>query len=524
LQNKKYSFATKGVKMFKKIIVWSMPIIVSFFVSGCGGSGEDPILGQPVSDSLVPTVVAVAPADGATNVFYNTKHITAEFNVPMDPATLTSASFTLSKGDPAVLVTGVVTYANRVAELTLDANLTANTVYTATITTAAKSADGVALSSNYVWTFTTGSTADTTLPTVVSTSPIDGATGVSITKIITATFSKAMRSSSITAAGTFTVMETNTSTNVPGTTTYSVINKIASFKPTANLAPDTNYTATITTAAKDLTDNAMASDYTWTFVTADALAPVELVPLGLASTYGIAATAGVTNTATAPNTLIDGDAVLNPTATCNGVQILFSDGPGFGACGGFPPAINGTVVTPLYPDAITAQPITDDLRAAYLSITPANMPGGTSIAAGTTLGAPTGNALVEGDNYFTTGVYTSNTSILITGDLTLDAQGDPDATFVFQSASTVGTAPGARILLIGGAKASNVWWQAGSDATLQTNTIWNGNILAYRDITMVTGASSCGRLFAGAFTDGAFVFDSNHVSVPGDTNAPAGCE
>jgi hypothetical protein len=131
---------------------------------------------------------------------------------------------------------------------------------------------------------------------------------------------------------------------------------------------------------------------------------------------------------------------------------------------------------------------------------------------------------VAGDNYFTTGVYKSITSILITGDLTLDAQGNPDATFVFQSASTIGTAPNTRILLVGGAKASNVWWQAGSDATLQTNTTWNGNILAYRDITMVTGTSSCGRLFAGAFTDGAFVFDSNHVSVPGHINAPATCD
>lgn len=513
--------------MFKKVIVWLMPIIVSIFVAGCGSGGEDPILGQAVSDtSIAPTVVAVVPLNNATNVPYNIQSITAEFSLPMDPATLSAASFTLSKGDPAVLVTGVVTYANRVAELTLDANLTANTVYTATITTAAKSADGVALSSNYVWTFTTGATADTTPPTVVSTSPINGAIDVAITKIITATFSEAMKPLTITATApaTFTVKKTSDSANVAGTTTYSVINKIASFNPTLDLAPDTNYTATITTAAKDLAGNAMVSDYSWTFVTASALAPVELVPLGLASTYGIAATAGVTNTATAPNTLIDGNAVLNPTATCNGVQILFADGPGFGACGGFAPSINGTVVTPLYPDAITAQPVTDDLRAAYLTITPANMPGGTAIAAGTTLGAPIGNPLVPGDNYFTTGVYTSNTSILITGDLTLDAQGNPDATFVFQSASTIGTAPGARILLAGGAKASNVWWQAGSDATLQTNTVWNGNILAYRSITMVTGASSCGRLFAGAFTDGAFVFDSNHVSVPGHPSAPGTCQ
>lgn len=511
-----------------------MLFVLATFAAGCGGGGGgDPILGTSTTDTpvvptvIVPTVVAVTPENNETNVSYDIQSITAEFSVSMDEATLSETSFTLSHGNPAVLEAGgVVTYANRVAMLTLDANLTADTLYTATISTGAKSTDGVALLSSFVWTFTTGSTPDTTPPTVLSTSPIDGAIDVPITKLITATFSEPMVPLSITttAPATFRVIKTSTSINVEGNTTYSVINNVAAFIPTLDLVADTNYTAIVTTAAKDLAGNTMLSDYNWTFVTASALVPVELVPLGLASTYGIAATAGVTNTPTAPNTLIDGNVVLNPTATCNGVPIVFTDAGTFGLCGGSAPSINGTVVTPLYPDAITAQPITDDLRAAYLSITPANMPGGTPIAAGTTLGEPEGSALVAGDNLFTAGVYTSITSILITGDLTLDAEGDPDATFVFQSASTIGTAPNARILLVGGAKASNVWWQAGSAATLQTNTLWNGNILAYDSITMVTGASSCGRLFAGAFTDGAFVFDSNHVSVPGHPSAPGTCE
>lgn len=415
--------------MLKKIIVWFVPIIVSFFVAGCG-SGEDPILGYSVSDtSIAPTVVAVTPVNNETNVSYNLKSVTAEFSVPMDPATLTRASFTLSKeSDPTVLVTGgAVTYANRVAELPLDVNLTINTSYTATITTVAKSADGVALSSNYVWRFTTGSTADTTRPTVISTSPINGDLNVSITKIITATFSEAMQSLSITAAGIFTVKDTNTSANVAGTTTYSVINQIASFKPTANLAADTNYTATITTAATDLAGNAMLNDYNWTFVTAASSVNPPLVALGRASTYGIAATAGITNTPT--TTVVDGDVVLNPTATCNAVTV-----PGdstIGLCGSTTPTsapiIHGIVAskTPAYPDATTAQNVTDDLRAAYLAITPANMPGGTNLPAGTTLGAPVGNPAVLNDNLFYGGVYHSSTSILITGDLTLDAQNNP---------------------------------------------------------------------------------------------------
>lgn len=513
----------------KRVIVWFTAIIMSILVSGCGGGGGSsgsPILGQG-ANIAAPAVVAVTPANNDTNVSYTIRNITAEFSIPMDLATLTTTSFTLVDNNNISAPVSGVTYANKVANLALSADLLANTVYTATISTNSKSTDGVALLNNYVWTFTTGSIPDTLLPEVTSTSPKNGATNVSITKLITATFSEAMMASSITATApaTFSVKETVSTNSVAGTVTYSVINQIAAFKPSLNLTANTSYTATITTVAKDLTGNQMLNDYSWIFITGTPGIPPEIVALELSSPYGIAATAGITNTPTLPTTQIDGDVVLNPTAECNGVPV---DGAGgIGLCGGPTqiPIINGTVVskTPPYPDTTTAQNITDDLRAAYLSITPANMPGGIAIAAGTTLGDP-GAILVEGDNLFYTGVYTSNTSILITGDLTLDAQGDANATFVFQSASTIGTAPNARILLVGGAKASNVYWQAGSDATLQTNTTWNGNILAYRDITMVNGSSSCGRLFAGAFTDGAFVFDSNRVSVPGNLDAPVGCE
>ena len=260
--------------------------------------------------------------------------------------------------------------------------------------------------------------------------------------------------------------------------------------------------------------------------------------LGAAATFGVAATAGVTNTGTLPNTTIHGDVILDPVAgaICNTVAV---DGAGgFGLCGGFDPAINGTVISALFDPANSRAAVVADLRAAFLGITPPAGPpaagsrgGATNLPAGTTLGAPTGSALVQGDNLFVPGIYQSLTSIMVTDDLTLDAQGNPDAVFIFQSSSTVGAAAGApspgvhtRILLVNGAKASNVFWQAGSSATLGTAADWHGNIFASADITMVTGATSCGRLFAGAFTAGAFVFDSNVVSVPGNASAPASCQ
>ena len=227
--------------------------------------------------------------------------------------------------------------------------------------------------------------------------------------------------------------------------------------------------------------------------------------------------------------------MLDPNTTCNAVAIDAAGG--FGLCGGAAPTINGTVISPLFPDAgATSGGVKTDMNAAFLSITPPAGPpaagslgGATNLPAGTTLGAPTGSALVQGDNLFVAGVYQSLTSILITGDLALDAQNNPNAVFIFQSSSTVGTADGAaspgvhtRILLLNGAKASNVWWQAASSATIGTNSEFKGNILAAASVTMKTGATSCGRLFAGAWVGGAgaFVFDSNVVSVPGNVNAP----
>jgi hypothetical protein len=262
----------------------------------------------------------------------------------------------------------------------------------------------------------------------------------------------------------------------------------------------------------------------------DTAEPIIVINLGLATPFAIAATAGVTNTITEPITHINGDVVLDPTATCKAVPV--GNAGNFGLCGGMAPTISGTVITNQYPDTTTSAAIRASLSAAFLSITPPAGPpaagtlgGGTPLAAPTTLGDVAGNAPVLGDNWFTPGVYTSITSILITDDITLDGQGDPNAVFVFQSASSLTTADGApspgahtRVLLTNGTKASNVWWQVASSATIGSYSEFQGNILAAYDITMKTGATACGRSMAGAWVDGygAFVFDSNVVSVPGN--------
>jgi len=379
--------------------------------------------------------------------------------------------------------------------------------------------------------------AGATIPTVTMSNPTNGnqfattsTNGVANGgKLITATFSLDMNATALNAAS-FVLAPVGGAALVPASVSYNAATRVAALTTSSALLPNTSYTATILRTVTSAAGTPMGCDFVWSFKTAAvaAAAPAP-VNLGSAAPFAIAATTGVTNTLTVPITHINGNVVLKPTATCNAVAV--DNVGGFGTCGGSAPTINGVVVTPVFPDTTTANAVQSDLRAAFLSITPPAGPpaagslgGATNIPDGTNLGAPTGSAMVQGDNLFAPGVYQSTTSILVTGDLTLDAQGDPDAAFIFQSSSTVGAATGARILLINGAKASNVFWQAGSSATLGTNSIWQGNILASASITMVTGATSCGRLLAGAFTDGAFVFDSNLVSVPGNASAPADCK
>ncbi|MDO8595256.1 MAG: ice-binding family protein [Sulfuricaulis sp.] len=394
--------------------------------------------------------------------------------------------------------------------------------------------------------------AGATIPTVTLSDPTSGNQFVTTStngvagngKLITATFSLAMDPATINSspAGTlltFTLKETTTGNNVPGTVAMNAANTIATLTTSSALSVDTSYTAIITQGAKSAAGTAIACSYAWNFKTvtsvATGLAPVNL---GLAAPFGTAATAGITNTATAPLTQINGDVVLDPNTTCNAVTV--DNAGGFGLCGsnGSTPTINGTVISPLFPDAgTTSGAVKSDLNAAYNSITKANLPGAIVLGCGT-IGSGGGGGAGPGCPGVTStlppGVYISNTgsSIGVTGVLTLDGQGDVDSRFIFQAPSSTLTtaagapeAPGSEIKLINGAKASNVFWQVGSSATIGTYAIFQGNVLADTSITMGTGSKSCGRLLAGAVkSTGKTTFDSNVVSVPGHVKAHPTCK
>jgi hypothetical protein len=206
-----------------------------------------------------PTVSLTNPANFATNVALNQK-VTATFSKTMDATTITTATFTLMNG--ATSVSGFVSYSGTTATFAPASNLLSNTSYTATITTGAKDLAGNAILNNYVWSYTTGSVPIVTPPTIISTDPANSATSVALNQKIAATFSKAMDATTITAA-TFTL--TQGTTSVSGFVSYSGTTAILA--PSSNLAPNTLYTATITTGAKDLAGNALLNNYVWSFTT-----------------------------------------------------------------------------------------------------------------------------------------------------------------------------------------------------------------------------------------------------------------
>ncbi len=416
--------------------------------------------------TVSPKVISTDPANNATAVFLN-KKVTVTFSAPMDPLTLTPTTFTLKHGSTAV--EGTVSDTGTTASFTPSSALLPNTLYTSTITTGAKNLQGVVVANDYVWTFTTGTIA---APRVNSTDPANLATGVAFNKVVSAVFSEAMNSLTITTA-TFTVM--NGAISIPGTVNYT--GTTATFTPTSNLTSGNTYTATITTGAKNVAGTSLANDYVWTFNTNVPLGPL-VVNLKSVARFGIIAGVGVSNNA-GFSEIRNLDVGISP-----GVRSSIT---------GFPPAIivNGAMYASddIAPPGVAAMltQAKQDLTDAYL------------FAEGATSPAPATVAGDQGGLTLAPGIYKSTSTLLIqSGDLTLDAQGDANAVWIFQIASdftTVGGAGGS-VILSGGAQAKNVFWQTGSSATIGDGTSFKGNVLALTSITMNSGATAVGRMLA----------------------------
>jgi ice-binding like protein len=183
-------------------------------------------------------------------------------------------------------------------------------------------------------------------------------------------------------------------------------------------------------------------------------------PVGLGTAASFAVLAGQTVTNTGPST-IAGDVGVAPGTAVTGLQ-----------------AVTGTI----HAGDAAAGRAQSDLTTAY------------DDAAGRT--PPVSVAADLGGLTLAAGVYRSPSSLGLTGALTLDAQGDPNAVFVFQAGSTLTTASMSQVNLINGAQACNVFWQTGSSATLGTASVFVGNILALTSISVNDDVTVQGRALA----------------------------
>ena len=204
------------------------------------------------------------------------------------------------------------------------------------------------------------------------------------------------------------------------------------------------------------------------------LAATSSVGLGTATSYAVLAGTTITNTGP---TKITGDIGLHPGSAFTGFSSVTYVGAVHLAGGAALKAKNALVTA--YNDAAGRTPVT-------------------TIA--TELGGQVLNA----------GVYDSTAgTFAVTGTVTLDAEGDAGAVFIFKAASTLITAPGSRVVLVNGANACNVFWQVGSSATLETTTSFRGTIMALSSIALKTGATLQGRALA---RNGAVTLDTNVIS------------
>jgi len=382
-----------------------------------------------------------------------------------------------------------VTYVvgNRTAVFTPSAPLAAGTTYTGTITTAATDLAGNALAgnqaalpaaSNYVWTFTTAAAVPPANVTLASSNPAAGATNVCLNASINATFAvpSGLRMDPATINASNFIVTGPGSVNVaPASVVLDpATGRIATFTPLAPLVVGA-YSVRIRGGANGVKDlavpgNTLATDATWGF-TAVNCAVVTPFPLGSAATFGIyGGSAGMTNQGIL--TVINGD--IGTTGVSTTVTGFHDGGPGciytqtplnVGTVNGLiytapPPPTpacpsEGTAVTL----AVATQARADAL-VAYNQLTalPPGPDPGVGNLANLTL-AP--------------GTYTAaaGTFRIQGGNLTLDAGGNANATWVFQMASslTVG-GPGAAfpssVILTNGAQAKNVFWQVGTAATI----------------------------------------------------------
>lgn len=463
-----------------------LAILLGIAIGACSGD-DDGGDGSSGSGSA-PTVVSTVPASSAAAVPLNT-NIIARFSEAMNAATLDASTFTVT-GPGTTAVTGTVSYdaVNHVADFLPSAALAASTLFTATITTGAEDAQGAALAADYSWTFTTGTTSDTTAPTVTDTSPEDLATDVPLNQQVTATFSEPMDSATLTVTS-FTLMDGAASiagdVSCPGTT--------ATFSPSANLPPSTTIAARVTTSVKDLAGNAMVADFVWSFQTGTTVSngPAPVV-LGTAGGFVILAKTTVTTTGA---TTVVGDIGLSPGTSFTGFNETMDASGEFATSALVTGEMYKSTYAPPTPSNLTTAVL--DMETAYDDAAGRTLPDELNLGAGN----------IDGMT-LAPGLYKWETGVSIPSNVTLS--GGSDDVWIFQIAEDLTVGNSAIVTLTGGASPANIFWQVAGQVSLGTSSDFSGVVLCKTQIVCQTGGTVSGR----ALGQTQVTLDATDISEP----------
>ncbi|MBE0494028.1 MAG: DUF3494 domain-containing protein [Thiomicrospira sp.] len=458
------------IKKYRSRSLWLAALLMVATMAGCDSTSSSS------SDAEVPIVVKTVPVTEAVDVVRNT-NVVVTFSEEMDDTSITTDSFTvIGLNEDALIGTIVYDAASKSVSFDPNRSFTANTVHTATVTTAVKSADGISMEEGYVWTFTSGDTLDIAPPTVVSTDPLDADTDVPLNRSVTATFSETLEPSSVNSL-TFTLKKG--STLVPGAVSYD--SKVTTFNPTDDLDASTVYTATLTTGIKDVAGNALATAKVWSFTTGAALAVgPDPINLRTAENFAIVTATGITSA--------DGTASITGNIGASGItgaSITVACTELVGGSEVFTDDANYAGATCTSTDKTAAGIALSDVLAAYTNASDPATPAG--VGAFLNIGAGT-----VATQTLAPGVYTWGGNVTLTGDITLD--GGVNDVWVFQIDGTLNTS--SAIILAGEAQAKNVFWRASEVVTLGTGAQFKGIVLAKTRVDLITSATIEGRLLA----------------------------
>jgi hypothetical protein len=276
-------------------------------------------------DVTSPTVTNVSPVNGATGVAV-AADVVVTFSEPMNAATITASTVTLTPTSGGSPVAAVVSYSAgpRTATLNPSSNLAFSTGYTVNVTNGAADVAGNAVTP-FSSSFTTGAAPDVTSPTVTNVSPANSSTGVALGADVVVTFSEPMNGASVTTS-TFTLTPTAGGSPVAAVVSYNAGAGTATLNPSSNLGSSTSYTVNVTSGATDVTGNAL-TPFSSTFTTADVTAPTVISVSPLNNATGVAVGADVVVTFSEPmnsGTIGTSSFTLTPTSGGSPVAAVVS--------------------------------------------------------------------------------------------------------------------------------------------------------------------------------------------------------